>query len=193
MADTHRIARRFWTTHLQHTPPHCLPRTHLDMSDLKRKREDDESPQEPDVSIAASTPATDDTNDAQPPSANPHAASDTSSTSQVARSPHNRQTEISDDSRGGMAATGATAGASEEKAITICGKRVVLKGGGGGGGRKRKRKQPLEAMVLMAYKARLAQTCKANDMISALEMYREMKTKGIKQDLGVCHCLCLCL
>lgn len=52
------------------------------------------------------------------------------------------------------------------------------------GGRK-KRKHPLETLIVFAYKGQLAMACKANNMVNALEIYREMKTKGIQRDLEV--------
>lgn len=67
------------------------------------------------------------------------------------------------------------------KKILICGKEVTLKDTGG----RKKRKQPMEALVILAYKGQLAMACKVNSMLSALEIYQEMKSKGIKQDLSV--------
>lgn len=43
----------------------------------------------------------------------------------------------------------------------------------------------MDALVVLAYKGQLAMACKANSMVSALEIHREMKSKGIKQDLSV--------
>ena len=65
--------------------------------------------------------------------------------------------------------------------ITICGEEVTLKGTAG----RRKRKQPIETLILLAYKGRLAMACKNNNMVAALDLYREMKSKEIKQDPSV--------
>lgn len=83
----------------------------------------------------------------------------------------------------GVALVSAGAGAVAEplSTILICGEELPLKDTGG----RKKRKHPLETLVLLAYKGRLAELCKANDMVSALEVYREMKSKSIKQDLAV--------
>lgn len=67
--------------------------------------------------------------------------------------------------------------------IMICGEEVVLKGKAGG----RRRKQPIETLKVLAYKGRLAMACKENNMMTALEVYREMQSKGIKQDPSVSH------
>lgn len=91
----------------------------------------------------------------------------------------------------GVVAAGAKAsGASKEttRTVLICGKEVPLCGGGkrkGKGKGKKRRGGPVEGMVLTAYKKELALACKANDMMSALDMYREMEVKGIKHDLEV--------
>lgn len=73
------------------------------------------------------------------------------------------------------------AGRSGPPTIVICGEEVRLKGTVG----RRKRKHTLETLIILAYKGRLAMACKVNNMVRALEIYREMKSKGIKQDLSV--------
>lgn len=65
--------------------------------------------------------------------------------------------------------------------IMICGKEITVKHTGG----RKKRKHPIETLIVLAYKGQLALACKANNMVSALEIYREMKTKCIQQDLSV--------
>ena len=70
---------------------------------------------------------------------------------------------------------------AERQTILICGKETVLKSTGG----RKRRKHPMETLVILAYKARLALECKANDMVAALEIYDEMREKGIKRDLSV--------
>ena len=65
--------------------------------------------------------------------------------------------------------------------IMICGKEITVKHTGG----RKKRKHPIETLTIQAYKGQLALACKANNMVSALEIYREMKTKGVQQDLSV--------
>lgn len=65
--------------------------------------------------------------------------------------------------------------------IMICGKEITVKHTGG----RKKRKHPIETLIILAYKGQLALACKANNMVSALEIYREMKTKGVTQDLSV--------
>lgn len=77
---------------------------------------------------------------------------------------------------------------AERQTILICGKEVVLKSTGG----RKRRKHPMETLVILAYKARLALECKANDMVAALEIYDEMKQKGVKRDLSVSYFLYLC-
>lgn len=63
----------------------------------------------------------------------------------------------------------------------VCGKEVMVKHTGG----RKRRKHPIETLTILAYKGQLALACKANNMVSALEIYREMKTKGVQQDLPV--------
>lgn len=65
--------------------------------------------------------------------------------------------------------------------IIIRGEEVVLKGTAG----RKKRKHSVQTLIVLAYKGSLALACKANDMVAALDIYREMKSKGIKQDLSV--------
>eukprot|EP00903_Cladosiphon_okamuranus_P008688 g8324.t1 len=75
-----------------------------------------------------------------------------------------------------------------EAKIMICGKEIIVKHTGG----RKKRRHPIETLIVLAYKAQLALACKANNMVSALEIYREMKTKGIHQDLST-HLMVLSL
>lgn len=75
----------------------------------------------------------------------------------------------------------ASSAAADRQTILICGKEVVLQSTGG----RKRRKHPMETLVILAYKSRLAIACKANDMMAALEIHREMKSKGVKQDLSV--------
>lgn len=85
----------------------------------------------------------------------------------------------------GVASRAATTAGRPETSMTImiCGEEVILKGKVGG----RRRKQPIETLKVLAYKGRLAMACKANNMMAALEVYREMQSKGIKQDPSVSY------
>lgn len=75
----------------------------------------------------------------------------------------------------------AASAAADRQTILICGKEVALQSTMG----RKRRKHTLETLVILAYKSRLAIACKANDMMAALEIHREMKNKGVKQDLSV--------
>lgn len=182
------------------------------MSALKRKREDDEPQrEEPDtedatcVTVPNASPTampSSPVDPAPPPSlcelatATP-APSDTATT-EVAN------TSSSSSGGGGASATTTTAAETAPttssassappppvncdkrtpkpaKKILICGKEITLKESGG----RRKRKPSLETLVFLAYHGQLVTACKANNMLSALEIYQEMKSKGIKQDLAV--------
>lgn len=151
------------------------------MTDLKRKREDvdDGKPDEDEVAAGTTT----DVAPAQvvlPPSSS---SSSTSSCSPSAQStpapppPAAPPEQCTSEEEGEI----RPAPKSAPQTILICGKEAVLKTTGG----RKRRKHPMETLVTMAYRARLAVTCKANDMVAALEIYREMKTKGVKQDLAV--------
>lgn len=161
------------------------------MSALKRKREDDDERGVASLDTAA-RPVAD-------------AAMEASDESPVAQAPlpngSGEQAPLpasagGDSTGGGQEASAVTAstaaaaagpesssasGASGPVNIVICGEEVVLKGTAG----RRKRKQPVDALIALAYKGRLARASKSNDMVSALEVYREMKAKGVKQDLSV--------
>lgn len=65
--------------------------------------------------------------------------------------------------------------------INICGEEVLLKRGGG----RKKRKLNRDTLIFMTYKARLAEMCRADNMLAALDIYKEMKSKRIFQDLEV--------
>lgn len=149
-------------------------------SDVKRKREEaDERQQRRDAT--ATEPAGGDAL----PSSSPSIPAETTPaliTAPSASSSSATPAAVSDAPKapaGAGAGAGARSSGTPARTVMVCGKGVALQGGG------KRRKLSVEAMVLTAYKKELALTCKVNDMVSALEMYREMKAKGIKQDLGV--------
>ncbi|CAM9907272.1 unnamed protein product, partial [Choristocarpus tenellus] len=63
--------------------------------------------------------------------------------------------------------------------FTVCGTSVTLKGMS----KRKRRKHSPESLTAIAYKQQLTLLCKANDMVPALEVFDEMKAKGIKRDL----------
>lgn len=159
-----------------------------DLVDLKRKREvGDEGNQVPvdDGTVDAEASAQkqqqkqeESTTSSQTAcSSTPQAASE--ETQRCHRTVVEATTSKSTDAPPSSAASSSTKG--DPATIVICGKEVLLKGTGG----RKKRKHPIETLIILAYKGRLAMACKANDMVAALDIYREMKSKGIKQDLSV--------
>lgn len=158
------------------------------MTELKRKREDVDDGK-PEDGVAGTT-------DVAPSSSSPSSQS----TPPVAPAPaplvcsSEEEGEVSSHGDSPAASTSGTSGAADKadkpaaknaaadrQTILICGKEVVLKNTGG----RKRRKHPMETLVILAYKSRLAISCKANDMVAALEIHREMKSKGVKQDISV--------
>ncbi|CAM9258489.1 unnamed protein product [Hapterophycus canaliculatus] len=181
------------------------------MSDLKRKREDDEVDKAQAVS-ASPVPAV-------PPKALPSPVSravgqtaasltPSASTAEGGTSPHATGTAGNASGTNGAPSKAVKEGgaaaqvspsspdkpppakriATPAPTIVICGKEITLRQTGG----RRKGKHPMDALVILAYKGQLAMACKANSMVSALEIHREMKSKGIKQDLST-HLMVLSL
>lgn len=137
------------------------------MPDLKRKRKDEEGLEDHDSAAAATTHS--DAGDSTSPSRDDPSAVKKSSDGDAVVTPKDNDT------------SGHPARAGGPSTITICGKEVVLKGTAG----RKKRKYDRDALILMAYKGHLARMCKADNMVSALEIYREMKSKKIVPDLEV--------
>ncbi|CAB1119970.1 unnamed protein product [Ectocarpus sp. CCAP 1310/34] len=182
------------------------------MSELKRKREEDDPEEEPGVTDAvpvasprvAPVPPT--AVAAVQPAAAAAAAPRESTASEGGKSDEAgpaTDTAVAPDGTGppAISAEKAAAGATSEGTrrgkskppttagkITICGKEITLQHTGG----RKKRKHPMETLILLAYKEELTLKCKANNMISALEIHQEMKSKGIKQDLST-HMMVLSL
>lgn len=171
----------------------CFPRTipspqQLLMSDLKRKRNvDDEGNHVPaddgTVDAEASPQKQQQKLEESPTSSQTACSSTPQAPSEETQRCHGTAVEAttskSTDAPSSSAASSSTKG--DPATIVICGKEVMLKATGG----RKKRKHPMETLIILAYKGRLALACKANDMVAALDIHREMKSKGIKQDLSV--------
>ncbi|CAM9590388.1 unnamed protein product [Ectocarpus fasciculatus] len=179
------------------------------MSELKRKREeDDPEVEEPDVTDATpaaslmAAPVSPTAVAVQPATATAAPPESTASEGSKAAGPA-ADAAVAPGGAGPSAipaaedAAGATAsGTRRGKSkppitagkITICGKEITLQHTGG----RKKRKHPLETLILLAYKDELTLKCKANNMVSALEIHQEMKSKGVKQDLST-HLMVLSL
>lgn len=151
------------------------------MSELKRKRELDDEERTDAVDTVGEAPAS---------SSSSAAASAAEVHASCSSSPSSTSASPAIEGGGGKEECGTNAAnskaSSPKKAdgpekILICGKEVALKQTGG----RKKRKHPMDTLIILAYKGRLAMACKANNMMAALEIYREMKSKGIKQDLSV--------
>lgn len=186
------------------------------MSELKRKREeDDPEEEEPDVKDATpvalprAAQVSPTAVEVQPATAKAAAAPRESTASEGSKSEAAGPAEdtaapggtgppatSAEKDTAGVTSSGARRGKSKPPTtagkITICGKEITLQHTGG----RKKRKHPMETLILLAYKDELTIKCKANNMVSALEIHQEMKSKGIKQDLSVRKALwffCCCL
>ncbi|CBJ26017.1 conserved unknown protein [Ectocarpus siliculosus] len=181
------------------------------MSELKRKREEHDPEEEPDVTdaIPAASPRAapvPPTAVAVQPATAAAAAPRESTASEGSKSEAAGPTADTAVAPGGTdppaisaekdAAGATSSGTRRGKSkppttagkITICGKEITLQHTGG----RKKRKHPMETLILLAYKDELTLKCKANNMVSALEIHQEMKSKGIKQDLST-HMMVLSL
>lgn len=136
------------------------------MSNLKRKREEGEESGLDDTTSPVKSPTNASTHGADEPSPSKAPIGATNGTYKAETSP-----------------AGDSAETGDSLTILICGEEVVLKGTGG----RKKRKCSRDTLILTAYKGRLARMCRADNMSSALEIYKEMQAKGIKQDLEVGH------
>ena len=156
------------------------------MTELKRKREDvDDGKSEDEVAGTNDIAPTQSTSSSPSSQSTPPTPPQCSSEEEGevrshgdGSAPSTRVVSVAADKADKPAAKSA---ATDRQTILICGKEVVLKSTGG----RKRRKHPIETLVILAYKSRLAITCQANDMVGALEIHREMKNKGVKQDLSV--------
>ncbi|CAM9736570.1 unnamed protein product [Ectocarpus sp. 12 AP-2014] len=182
------------------------------MSELKRKREEDDPEKEPDVTdtIPAASPRAAPVPPTAVAAVQPAAAaaapqreSTASEGSKSDEAGPAADTAVAPGGTGppaisaekdaaGATSSGTRRGKSKPPTtagkITICGKEITLQHTGG----RKKRKHAMETLILLAYKDELTLKCKENNMVSALEIHKEMKSKGIKQDLST-HMMVLSL
>lgn len=172
------------STPLQHSPSV--------MSDLKRKREDDDGEGEENVEIPGRTPScplvAPPVAEALAPSTEPPTQTSAGTTKGDGKIGNcNREGSTTDIQSNTGALPPSTATLSAEGAAVnpfttmICGEEISLTDTAG----RRKKKRSREMLVFLAYQAQLAITCQDNNMMAALEIYREMKSKGIRQDVSV--------
>eukprot|EP00752_Nemacystus_decipiens_P005171 g4693.t1 len=178
------------------------------MSELKRKREEDsceeEGPSTADATRRAPTGRSSPPPEPAPLAPAPTTAAEPTREGELAAAPETTPNATEDSGAPAEAreAPAAAAPSSSPRApkqkkrheppppakIMICGKEVTVKHTGG----RKKRKPPIETLTILAYKGQLALACRANNMVSALEIYREMKAKDIQRDLST-HMMVLSL